>query len=301
MLAGQAPMWQVHDSAFLLGWRFFPESAAVEAVPQEIEQEQGIVFEIARGEAAGLGAEAEEPGQPGPLHPGGGVGFKTGVDVESKAHRQHNAAMDFALVLVNPSLLLGRAQSQPNEVRRKAIDFRNDFRVLLRLKVAVMRADNFNVGIALQKKFLEALDAQVRAAEKIMGEGSGTVQDAFTHEDGAVHAVAHFGPLQVKAPGERHGIGNKVIKPAGDFSKGRVMAAQRDDMRVGEVNGKGFWRARLFLEVGGKSGVAGRLQPCPQNAKSIHQFKVAEIIYGRRREETNIYGKKEMRHEPPKG
>ena len=74
-------------------------------------------------EAARFGPKLEDPGKSEPLHPRGSVGFHAGVDVEGEADGENHAAMNQMLVALYPSLLLRRAETDPNEIGRKSVDF----------------------------------------------------------------------------------------------------------------------------------------------------------------------------------
>ena len=59
---------------------------------QQVIQEKGIPLEIAGGEAAGFGGEAVGPCEACALHPGWGIGFGAGIDIEGEAHCEKDAA-----------------------------------------------------------------------------------------------------------------------------------------------------------------------------------------------------------------
>jgi hypothetical protein len=52
---------------------------------QQVIQEKGVPFEVAGGEAAWFGGEAVGPCEACALHPGWGVGFGAGIDIEGEA------------------------------------------------------------------------------------------------------------------------------------------------------------------------------------------------------------------------
>jgi hypothetical protein len=59
---------------------------------QQVIQEEGVPFEVASGEAAGFGGEAVGPCEACALHPGWGVGFCAGIDIEGEADGEKDAA-----------------------------------------------------------------------------------------------------------------------------------------------------------------------------------------------------------------
>ena len=59
---------------------------------QQVIQEKRVPLEIAGGKAAGFAGEAVGPCEACALHPGGGVGFGAGVDIEGESDGEENAA-----------------------------------------------------------------------------------------------------------------------------------------------------------------------------------------------------------------
>src|SRR5207249_808603 len=76
----------------------FAPGFATKSIFQQIPQEEKVVAEVARTEAAGFGPEAEDPGQTEALHPGGGIGLHAGIDVEGETYGEDNAASEQGFV-----------------------------------------------------------------------------------------------------------------------------------------------------------------------------------------------------------
>ena len=61
---------------------------------QQVIQEEGVPLEVAGGKAAGFGGEAVGPCEACALHPGRGIGFGAGVDIEGEADCEKDAIVE---------------------------------------------------------------------------------------------------------------------------------------------------------------------------------------------------------------
>lgn len=121
--------------------------AAVEAIPEQVGEEKGIVFQITGQQAAWFGTQSIKPSQPAELHPRGSIWFGAGVDIKSESHGKNHATPDQCFVPMNPILLFRGAEADPDEIGGEAIDFVHDGRFVGRFEVAVASADDFEVGV----------------------------------------------------------------------------------------------------------------------------------------------------------
>jgi len=177
------------------------------------------------------------PRQSIPLHPERRIRFRAGIHVEREPDREQDASLDLRFISEDPILLLRRAEPNPNEIRREAIDFLQDLRLVFWFEITVARADDFEVRIFLQKKLLQAADAFVVASQKIMRERRRAPEHAFAHEGGTVNAITQLRALAIQAPDERHAMRNEIIHGACDPAEFRVTAAKHHDVSVGEIDG----------------------------------------------------------------
>ena len=83
---------------------------------QQVIQEEGVPLEVTGGEAAGFGGEAVGPCEACALHPGWGVGFCAGIDIESEANGEKDAAGEEWLEALEEVVLLGCAETDPQEI-----------------------------------------------------------------------------------------------------------------------------------------------------------------------------------------
>src|ERR1035441_1021881 len=93
------------------------------------------------------------PRQAQSLHPSRGVGLHAGINIESEPDGQDDAAPQPWLVALYPGLLFGRAEADPNEIRREPVDFLDDllvrgaFHAAIGLALAVKGADESQAGV----------------------------------------------------------------------------------------------------------------------------------------------------------
>jgi len=83
---------------------------------EKVIQEERVPIEVAACETAGFGGEAVGPGEAEALHPGWGVGFGAGIDIEGESYCEKDAAGEEWLEAVDETVLLGGAKSDPEEV-----------------------------------------------------------------------------------------------------------------------------------------------------------------------------------------
>src|ERR1035437_2323185 len=214
-----------------------------EAVPQQVEEEQGVIAHVTRGEAAGFGGEPIYPRQTQALHPRRGVGFHPGVYIEGEADGQYHSTPQPGLVALYPGLLLGRAKADPDEVGGQAVDLLDDRLVGGTLHPAVGQAlamesaYEAEAGVELAEDGAELGPAGCRAAEQVMGGFGGRSDQELTHEGWAIDAVAEARPGQAQAPDQRHAVRREAIIGAGQVTEPGLMAAHGNDLGIGEVQG----------------------------------------------------------------
>ena len=109
---------------------FFPCTSGV-LLFQQVIQEKGIPLEIADGEAAGLGGEAVGPCEACTLHPGWGIGFGAGIDIEGEAYCEKDSAGQEWFETLDEVVLLGGAETDPEEVGAEGLKFLDDFGLVL--------------------------------------------------------------------------------------------------------------------------------------------------------------------------
>jgi hypothetical protein len=83
---------------------------------QQVIQEKSVPIEVAACKAARFGGEAVGPCEARALHPGGGVGFGVGIDIESEAYCEKDTAGEEGFEALDKFLLLWCAKADPNEV-----------------------------------------------------------------------------------------------------------------------------------------------------------------------------------------
>ena len=116
-----------------------------------------------------------------------------------------------------------------------------------------------------------------------MSERRGTAQNTFAHERRPIHSVAEFRPSCVQGPDQRHSVGNEVIESARQVSEARVMAPQRDDVRVREIDGDHTLLTATPLAEANKLVVSGALEPCSQDItfrearRSLKRFRHSRL------------------------
>src|SRR5437899_3849321 len=86
-------------------------------VAKQIKKKKKIVAQIPWPKTPGFRPKPEHPGQSQPLHPGRSVGFHSRIDIKSKSNGQDHASLEQMLMAFDPGLLLGRAETHPDEIR----------------------------------------------------------------------------------------------------------------------------------------------------------------------------------------
>src|SRR2546426_9130432 len=168
---------------------------AAQAVAEQVTEEEKVVLQIPRAEAPRLRAQPIDPGQSKSLHPKGRVGFHAGIDVKRESDRQDYAAAEQMLVLLDPRLLLRRAESNPNEIRRKPLEVGHEFRLrvtfeeAVRVALAVKRTNKFDAWIEPLEHPPQSRAAFLRAAQKIVGKIGRHPGQEFPHKRRSIHAI----------------------------------------------------------------------------------------------------------------
>jgi hypothetical protein len=83
---------------------------------QQVIQEKGVPIEVAACKAARFAGEAVGPGEACALHPSGGIGFSASIDIECETYCKKNAAGEEWLEALEKVVLLGCAETDPQEI-----------------------------------------------------------------------------------------------------------------------------------------------------------------------------------------
>jgi len=216
---------------------------------QQVIQEEGVPFEVAGGEAAGFAGEAVGPGEACALHPSWGIEFCAGVDIEGEANGKEDSAREEGFEAVEEVVLLGCAQTDPDEVRAQGLKFLDDFGIIFQSAfggaVSVVGANNVQLRIFFEQAFAEFLSAFWTAAEEVVREFGGAGGEEFSQKGGAVDAVLKRSALAVQAPDEGHSIGDEEVDAGCGGCKCGVVPPHGDDVGVRKIDGVG---ARLTAE-----------------------------------------------------
>ena len=237
-------------------------------VVQQVEEKQKIIAQVARGEPAWFGPEPEDPSQSVALHPGGSIGLQAGVDVEGKADGQNDAPPDQGFVTFEPGLLFGGAEADPNKVGREIVDFGDDlflgkaFELSVQATVAVEGTDELDAGIDLAEPFAQFGAALLGTTEQIVGKRLGRGGQEFAHEGRAIDPVAEAGAGTIQTPDQRHAIGRERIVGAGQVAEPGFVAAHRDDLSIGKLQGDAARATGPLPALGAQAVVIGEQQRC---------------------------------------
>ena len=198
----------------------------------QVIQEEGVPLEIAGGKAAGFGGEAVGPCEACALHPGWGVGFGAGIDIEGEAYCEKNAAGEEGLEALDEFLLFWRAEAYPDEVGATGNDCFKNTRLLLVREIAVLRANDIQEWIFFEQAFAEFFSAFWAAPEEVVREFGRAAGEEFSQEGGAVDAVLQGGALAVQAPDEGHSIGDEEVDSGCGGSECGVVPPHGDDVGI---------------------------------------------------------------------
>src|SRR5207249_4921927 len=95
------------------------------------KQKSGIIDQIAAPKPARLLAQAEEPFEAGALDPARGLADASAVKIEGRADSEHEGGLQSRQIFGHEFLLLGRAQSHPENIRLRCADSLSQFLLLL--------------------------------------------------------------------------------------------------------------------------------------------------------------------------
>ncbi len=211
--------------------KFFFCTARV-LLSQQVIQEEGVPLEVTGGKAAGFGGEAVSPCETCALHPGWGVGFCAGIDIEGEANRKKDADGEEWLEALEEFLLLWCAKSDPEKVGATGNDFLKNIRLLIVSEVAVLRSNDIQLGICFKQALAEFFPAFWTAAEEVVREFGGAGREEFSQKGGAIDAVLKGGALAVQAPDEGHAIGDEEVDAGCGGGECGVVAPHGDNVGI---------------------------------------------------------------------
>ena len=149
------------------------------------------------------------------MHPGGGVGFGASVNIEGEAYCEKDATGEEGLEALEEVVLLGCAETDPEEVGAQCLKFLDDLRIIFQSAFggafSVVGANDIQLRIFFEQAFAEFFSAFWTAAEEVVRGFIWAGCEEFPHECGAVNAVSERGALAVYAPDQGHSIGDEEV------------------------------------------------------------------------------------------
>src|SRR5260370_41787328 len=135
-----------------------------------------------------------------------------GVEIERRADPNQNRHGQPLAVLEHPTLLLGSAQSNPDNVRVCAFDGLDDFAILLRRQRAKRRAvcaRHYQVGKAGDKSRSKILcHTWPAAVKKVPITFCCGLLAEYGHQFGSIDAASHVETMSAADPYQRHPVLN---------------------------------------------------------------------------------------------
>src|ERR687895_1252754 len=190
-----------------------------EVLPGERRHEAGVRVEVARQQPLGLLPDPVDPLESAVLHPARRHRDAAGVEVERRAHAAHHRHLEAVAHAGHPHLLLRHADPDPQHVRARLVDLRDE-RALLLLGEGTewgrVAADDLDARMALAHGQGE-LDERALVPTPVEPDPVPALRAAVVvaeHQLGAVNAVAQLLAQQVRGPYERHAVGHHERRAA---------------------------------------------------------------------------------------
>ena len=139
---------------------------------QQVIQEEGVPLEVTGGEAAGFGGEAVGPCEACALHPGWGVGFGAGIDIEGEADCEKDAAGEEGFESLEEVVLLGCAETDPEEIGAQGLKVLDDFGIVFQCAfggaISMVGSNDMELRICFEQVLAEFFSALWTAAEEVV-------------------------------------------------------------------------------------------------------------------------------------
>jgi hypothetical protein len=177
------------------------------------------------------------------LHPGWGVGFGAGVDIEGEAYGEKDAVGEEGFEALEEFLLFWCAETDPEEIGATGYDMVKNGAFFIMREIALLEADNIKLRIGVQQALAEFFSAFWTAPEEVVREFGGAAGEEFSQKGGAIDAVLKRGALAVQAPDEGHAIGDEEVNTGRGGGECGVVPPHGDDVGIGKIDGVG---ARLL-------------------------------------------------------
>lgn len=189
---------------------------------EDVKDEKRIGNEVAAREAAGFGAEAEEPFEAAALQPTRGLADAAGMKIKGGADADEDAGVERGGVRGHEGFLFRCAETDPDDVGAKSGDFGVEVEQLVGGERAVGRrkhADDAEAGEACGEFLAEEVGHAGGAAVKIVAQAGGAAGVANGKEQ--IGAVNAFGAAWAE-PDEGHAVGRGEPGGVVDFFKREI-------------------------------------------------------------------------------
>src|ERR687896_862690 len=222
-------------TATLVMGRSLRTSPLGEVLPGERRHEAGVRVEVARQQSLGLLPDPVDPLEPTVLHPARRHRDAAGVEVERRAHAAHHRHLEAVAHAGHPHLLLRHADPDPQHIRARLVDLRDDGALLLlgegseRRRVSAHDLDAW-VALAQGEGELDERALVAAAVEPDAVTALGAAVVVAEHQLGPVDPVAQLLAQQVGRPYERHAVGHHERRAAQRLE--HLGVAPRLDQRV---------------------------------------------------------------------
>lgn len=149
----------------------------VAGIFHQVIQEERVPLEVTGGEAPGFGGEAVGPCEACALHPGWGVGFGAGVDIEGEADGEKDAAREEGVEVLEEMVLLGCAETDPEEVGAQCLKFLDDFGLIFQTAfggaLSMVGSKDVQLRISFKQALAEFFSAFWTSAKEVVRECGG--------------------------------------------------------------------------------------------------------------------------------
>ena len=217
-----------------------------------MEDEEGIGDEVTGGEAAGLGAEPEEPFEAAALEPTRRLADAARVKIERGADADEHGGVEHGGVLGHKFFLLRRAEADPDDIGAEARDLGAESGVLLGGGRAIgrgKRAGHVETGETRGEFLAERFGYAGCAAVEVVAQANGATRVADGEEE--IGAVDAFGAGRAQ-PNERHAVGRSQPRVVIDFLQRGIALGEGESVGGAEAD-----VALVKLTAGGDNGIAG--------------------------------------------